>query len=129
MLRIIREIRFNNPIRTLYTSNIIKNKIYTDTEEWIWSSKKQIKIGITQNALDLMGELVFIEYPNLPGDKINKSEELVIIESVKSTNSIYAPFNCKIIDNNEKLCDDFDLINNNPECIDKSWFVKIKEIS
>jgi glycine cleavage system H protein len=129
MIRFRGLIKLNNNIRNFYTSNIIRNKIYTDNEEWISNCKKYKKIGLTYNAIDQIGELVFVEYLNSPGDIIHKGDELVIIESVKSSNSIDSPFNCEIIDNNEKLCDDFDIINKDPECIDESWFVKIKEIT
>ena len=80
-------------------------------------------MGITEKAIGQLGELVYLEFQYQKGDKISKNDELAIIESVKATDSVKAPFDCELIENNIKLEDSLDIINNHP---DKTWIVKVK---
>lgn len=112
-------------IRNISSSKILKKKIYTPTEEWILHTVESTQIGITKNAQEQLGELVYIDFSNQKGDIIKKDEELVTIESVKATESINAPFDCVLQDNNLSLEDDLEQINQNPE---DTWIVKVDEI-
>jgi glycine cleavage system H protein len=115
----------------IYLSNHINRKIvtytkkYTKTDEWLYTTKDNTKLGLSQNAIEQMGELVFIEFLADPGDIIKKNEEIIIIESVKAVGTICAPFNCVVIENNIDIEQNLEQIDNNPECIDTSWLIKI----
>jgi glycine cleavage system H protein len=123
--RITSRVIKNYQIRTLSSSKILKKKIYTPNEEWILHTMESTQIGITKNAQDQLGELVYIDFSNQKGDIIKKDEELVTIESVKATESINAPFDCVLLANNLSLEEDLDVINQNPE---DTWIVKVDEI-
>lgn len=114
-------------IRNIYTSPLLKTKEYLPNEEWIKKSQsdKMTKFGVTRCAIEQMGEIVYIEYNAEPGDELLKGDDLVIIESVKSVQSILAPFDCVLIENNNNLEDDMDLINTDAESED-SWLVKLR---
>ncbi|VVU94859.1 Glycine cleavage H-protein [seawater metagenome] len=128
MLRIINRVKcVNGYKRFLHLTPRLNSIIYTDTKEWLYETKEFTKIGLSKEALEEMGELVFVEFPNVSNDNINSSEELALIESVKATSSVFSPYNCKIIENNIELLDNLENINNNPECIDNSWFLKIRK--
>jgi glycine cleavage system H protein len=113
--------------RFLKTTPILKKKEYTDTEEWHYTTKDYIKIGLTSNAVEQLGELVFIEFQNEPGDLLEKGDEPVSIESVKAVNGIIIPFDCKLVDNNEIHLDNLEHLNENPECEENSWIIKVKK--
>ena len=82
---------------------------------------------MAQSGAEQLGELVYIDYPVEKGDIIDKETDLVILESVKASDSIIAPFNCEIVEINEEH--DLEYINENPECREKSWLVKMKKIA
>ena len=119
--RIVRKL--NN--RLLTQSSIIFNKKeYLPNEEWLLHSDKYTKVGISQSAKDQLDELVYLEFQFEPNNTVNKDDELVVLESVKATESINAPFDCVLVDNNTELDDNLESINNNPE---DTWIVKIKK--
>ena len=121
MLRIIQ--------RELGKSLIIQKryKTFLPTHEWLTDDHPIKKIGIAKSGLEQLSELVYIEYSVEKNDIIQEGEPLVILESVKATEEILAPFNSEIIDINENY--DLDLINENPECEDGAWLIKLKSIS
>ena len=116
-----------NQLKCLSTNNKLSNKIYTETYEWM-TQDTPIKFGITHEAMEQLNELVYVEYNIMEGDVVSKDEELVVIESVKATATINAPFDCKIIEINQEIEDDLDIVNIDPECEDTSWFVKFIKI-
>jgi glycine cleavage system H protein len=111
-------------IRNFKTSPVIRKKIYTESEEWILKNKNSYDIGITYNAIEKLSELVYIEFLNEQGSKVLKDDDLVIVESVKATDSIKAPFDCVILDNNIEIENSLDLINKNPE---ETWIIKVQK--
>lgn len=122
MLKYIIKIPKNNIIRNFTSSNYVLSRIYTKNEEWIENKKDYTQIGITKHASQQIGELVYLEYQFKKNDIIKENEEIVILESVKATDSINAPFNCTLIENNDILEDDLTKLNENPE---DTWVVKI----
>ena len=70
-----------------------------------------------------MGEIVYIEYQLEPGDKVEKGDDVVIIESVKATETIYAPFDLTLIENNVELENSLDALNETPE---ETWMIKVE---
>lgn len=115
---------FGNQIRKLSTSRVFFNKEYTPNEEWLLHNNKLTTIGITKTAIEQLGDVVYIEYLFEKGDYVKKDEEIVVIESVKSTESIKAPFDNIIVDNNEELEIDLTDLNQDPE---NTWIIQIEK--
>jgi glycine cleavage system H protein len=109
------------------TSKLLNVKEYTDTEEWVLHTPKYIKIGLSKSAVEQLGTLVFIDYTNEPGDILEKGDESVSIESVKAVAGVNIPFDCELLENNEVHLDDLDKLNENPECEENSWIIKVKK--
>lgn len=120
----------NKSIRNLSFTKKLQNEtkeniVYTNSDEWIYDDKKYKKIGLTQNALDQLTELVYVDFLVEPGSDVKEDEEIVAIESVKATGIINAPFDLKLIDNNLSIEDDLSIVNDDPENINTSWFIKV----
>ena len=98
---------------------------YTDTGEWLYNENGNYKIGLTNNSIEELNELVFIEYEFEEGDQVSKGDELVIVESVKATNAIISPIDCTIIEINREIENNLENVNENPECTDTAWFMKL----
>lgn len=84
---------------------------YTDTHEW---ARKEadgtVSVGITHHAQDMLGDLVFVENPQV-GREVKKGEECGVVESVKAASDIYSPLTGKIVAVNEELADAPERIN------------------
>ena len=94
---------------------LYNKRIYTDSEEWIhYTNGGEAQIGLTENAIDQLGEVVYIEYQLESGDKAKKGDDLIIVESVKATETIYVPFDLTLIENNTELENSLELLNENP---------------
>lgn len=97
---------------------------YLPNEEWINRNDNQVKFGITKGAVEQMGEIVFIEFNNEPGDFVSKTSELAVIESVKSVQVLEAPFDCVILENNVSLEECLESLNEDPE---NTWIFNLEE--
>jgi len=95
---------------------------YTKTHEWA-KSGDTITIGITDYAQNLLGDIVYVELPEV-GSTITKGEELGTVESVKAVSEIYAPVSGEVVQINEALADDPALVNQ--KCYTDGWFLKVK---
>ena len=109
------------------SEDIYSNLTYTETHEWLSQSKENTKIGLSKNAIEQLGDLIYVEPNHEKGDIVYQNDELVVIESIKAVDSIKAPYDCIIIENNENINEVIDSINENPECVDNSWIIKIDE--
>lgn len=103
-------------------SNIPNNLKYTDTHEWLKADGNTFLLGITDHAQDALGDVVFVELPEL-GRKLAKNEAFAVVESVKAASDIYAPIAGEIVEVNETLNDNPEQINANPY---DAWLVRIK---
>lgn len=103
-------------------SNIPNNLKYTDTHEWLKADGNTFLLGITDHAQDALGDVVFVELPEL-GRKLAKNETFAVVESVKAASDIYAPIAGEIVEVNETLNDNPAQINTNPY---DAWLVRIK---
>ena len=103
-------------------------RTYTKNEEWIDKINKSYNIGITNSAIQQLGELVYLEYQMDINTKIKKDEEIVVFESVKATDSIRAPFNGIIKSVNRKLEDDMEILNQDPESYLESWLITVDKL-
>lgn len=104
-------------------SNIPTDRQYTETHEWLQKDGDLFIIGITDHAQHQLGDLVFIELPEV-GTTFTKGKELGVLESVKAASDFYAPVSGTVTAINERLQDSPALINSAP--YDEGWLVKIK---
>ena len=103
---------------------LYNKRIYTDSEEWIHHTNGgQAQIGITKNAIEQLGDIVYIEYQLEPGEKAKKGDDIIFVESVKATEAIHAPFDLVLVENNEALTDSLTELNETPE---ETWLVKVE---
>lgn len=80
-------------------------------------------IGITNHAQEQLGDVVFVEVPEV-GKKVKAGEQTAVVESVKAASEIYAPVSGEVIAANADLAADPALVNTDP--MGKAWFMKIK---
>jgi len=103
--------------------NFPENFLFTDDHEWVDINGDIATIGITDYAQGELGDIVFIEFPDL-NTEFKKGESIGTIEAVKTVADIYMPLSGKIVALNDELNDDPSLVNNNP--FDKGWMLKVQ---
>ena len=138
MYRVLRQMYNLNKVpitkysRNLSITKINMNKddtvIYTQNEEWHYHTDEYIKIGITKKAIEQLSDVVYLDFTFEENETIDANDEIVTIESVKATEGVSINFNCEIIENNTKLAENLDTLNNDPENVDTSYLVKVKKI-
>jgi glycine cleavage system H protein len=95
---------------------------YADTHEWLHlNDDGSVTVGITEHAQEQLGDLVFVEFPEVDAE-ISAGDAIGVIESVKAASDIYAPLSGKILDTNNALSDEPELVNSSP--YDKGWLFK-----
>jgi len=100
------------------------NILCTKSHEYILVNNNEAKIGITDFAVDQLGDVVFVELPDV-GATFNKGESFGTIESVKAASEIYMPAGGKIAEINEVLAAQPELVNE--DCYEKGWLIKITD--
>ena len=80
-------------------------------------------VGITEHAAEQLGDVVFVELPEV-GSEVSKDDEIVVIESVKAASDILAPIDGEIVEVNEALTDEPTKVNE--DAMGDAWFFKIK---
>jgi len=95
---------------------------YTKDHEWIRVSQNIGVVGISSHAATQLGDVVYVELPEL-GKKLIKGEELAVVESVKAASEVYSPVAGEVLSVNETLEDKPQTVNESPS--DGGWFVKI----
>ena len=96
---------------------------YTEEHEWLREEDGLIVVGITEHASEQLGDVVFVELPEV-GMEVTKDEEICVIESVKAASDILAPLDGEIVEVNSAIVDTPGLVNEDP--IGDAWFFKIK---
>ncbi len=86
---------------------------YTDNHEWVSLDGTTARVGITDYAQDSLGEIVYVELPELE-DEYSKGDEAASIESVKAAAPVYAVMSGRIMEVNQKLEDSPELVNESP---------------
>lgn len=105
-------------------SNIKAGLFYTKTHEWVLDNGDGTwKIGITDHAQNQLGDIVYVELPEI-GDTFDTDDEICTIESVKAASGIYCPNELEIIGVNEALNDEPELINE--DCYEKGFLFSFK---
>ena len=93
--------------------NIPENLKYTTDHEWVLIEGERAKVGITDYAQDALGDVVFVDIPEL-GKLVTVGETVTEVESTKSVSDIYAPLGGEIIEINQELDDSPELLNGDP---------------
>ena len=94
----------------------------TKTHEWVLDENEVATVGLTDWAVEQLGDVVFVELPEI-GSKFAKEEVFATIESVKAASEIYMPVGGEIVEVNEDLINSPELINEDSW---SNWLVKIK---
>ena len=100
-----------------------ENLKYSEELEWLLEDNGIATIGITDFAVDSLGDIVFIELPD-KGSQIKQFTTFGEVESVKAASEIYTPISGEIIEVNEKLETEPELLNNSP--YEEGWLIKVK---
>jgi len=98
--------------------------MYTPDHEWInIEDHEAAVVGITQHAQDALGDVVFVELPEV-GRSYKKGEVAGVVESVKAAADLYMPVDGEIVEVNDKLVDEPALVNKDP--MGYGWFFKVR---
>lgn len=95
---------------------------YTKDHEWINIDGDTARVGITDYAREALGDLVFLELPDV-GLSVAKGDDFAVVESVKAASEIYTPVSGEIVAVNDNLADDLDALK---EDLESGWIVEIK---
>lgn len=99
-----------------------KDLFYSNDHEWVRVEGEKAYIGITDHAQHSLGEIVYVEMPEI-GDELNTGDVFGVIESVKAASDSYVPVSGKVIEINETLSDSPQLINEDPY---GSWILVVE---
>jgi len=101
-----------------------QNLKYTKEHEWVKIDDDLLIVGITDHAQSELGDIIFIEFPDL-NQVISKDDPFGTIEAVKTVADLFAPVSGKIIEINQDLEDNPELVNSDP--YGEGWIVKITD--
>ena len=105
-------------------SEIPTDMRYTKSHEWVrLEDDGTVTVGITDHAQELLGDIVFVELPEVDSE-FAAEDACCVVESVKAASDIYMPITGEVIDTNNALVDEPDLINSSP--YDDGWIFRIK---
>ena len=99
------------------------NLKYADTHEYVLEENGLLKIGVSEFAIDQLGDIVFVELAD-EGARLEKGETFGTIESVKAVEEVYLPFSGEIVSVNESVIENPELLQNDP--IGDGWLVILK---
>jgi glycine cleavage system H protein len=100
-----------------------KDLLYTNDHEWLRAAGSAWRVGITQFAVDQLGDITIVELPK-EGDLITKGQHFGIVESVKSVSELYAPVSGKVTAVNASLKDAPEQVNNDP--YGGGWMIELE---
>ncbi|MFU8784532.1 glycine cleavage system protein GcvH [Aliidiomarina sp.] len=105
-------------------SNVPNELKYAPSHEWIRAEGDGVyTVGITEHAQELLGDMVFVELPDV-GDNVAAGDDVAVAESVKAASDIYAPIAGEVLAVNEELEDSPELVNSDP--YGDGWLFKLK---
>lgn len=105
-------------------SNIPSELKYATSHEWVRNEGDGIvTVGITEHAQELLGDMVFVELPEV-GESVSTGDDVAVAESVKAASDIYAPVAGEVVEVNEELEDSPELVNS--DAFGDGWMFKIK---
>lgn len=105
-------------------SNLPANLRYAASHEWVLDHQDgTVTVGITDHAQEALGDVVFVELPEV-GQALSKGKEFGVIESVKAASDLYSPVNGEVIEVNEALEDAPETVNDAP--YEGGWIMKVR---
>ncbi|MCA6997416.1 MULTISPECIES: glycine cleavage system protein GcvH [Dickeya] len=105
-------------------SNVPAELKYTSSHEWVMAEGNGVySVGITEHAQELLGDMVFIDLPEV-GSTVNAGDDCAVAESVKAASDIYAPISGEVVEVNEELEGAPELVNSAPYA--EGWLFRIK---
>ncbi|BDY03463.1 MULTISPECIES: glycine cleavage system protein GcvH [unclassified Ferrimonas] len=105
-------------------SNIPSELKYTSSHEWIRpEGDNEYTIGITEHAQELLGDMVFVDLPDV-GDEVNAGDDTAVAESVKAASDVYSPLTGEVVAINEELEDSPELVNSDP--FGDGWLFRVR---
>lgn len=96
---------------------------YTREHEWARRKGGNLVVGITEFAQDQLGDVVFVELPDV-GDTVKKGESFGVVESTKAVSELFAPVSGKVVEVNDPLSDAPETINEDP--YEEGWMITIE---
>ncbi|NKB47035.1 MAG: glycine cleavage system protein GcvH [Legionellales bacterium] len=105
-------------------SQVVDDLKFSQTHEWVRLGNEQtIVVGITDHAQHLLGDIVFVELPEV-GAQVQAGHELAVVESVKAAADVYSPVSGEVVEINDALTDTPAVINQDP--YQEGWLCKIR---
>ena len=104
-------------------SNFPPDLRYTHDHEWLRAQGTNWRVGITQFAVDQLGDITLVDLPK-DGDQVTKGQRFGTIESVKSVSDLYAPVSGRVMAINAELKDSPELVNS--DCYGKGWMIELE---
>ena len=101
----------------------MNEKKYSKEHEWVFLENEVATVGITNYAQESLGDIVFIELPEIE-KSIKIGDQVGVVESVKAASELYSPVSGKVIEINNELKTNPHLLNTDPE--NTGWYMKIK---
>ncbi len=103
-------------------SNIPEDLRYSEEHEWIRPASNHVTIGVTDHAQEQLGDVVFVELPEV-GDEITRGAEFGAIESTKAYSELFAPVTGEVTEVNDSLIDAPEMLNKDP--YGDGWMIRI----
>lgn len=100
-----------------------ENLLYAESHEWLKIEGKEGVVGITDFAQDSLGDITFIDLPQI-GDSFTKGQEMGTVESVKAASDIYMPCDCKVIAVNDNAINNPEIVNKDP--YGEGWLIRVE---
>jgi glycine cleavage system H protein len=110
-------------MKSIEELNLPKDCRYSQEHEWARVEGEKVKVGITDYAQDQLGEVVFVELPQV-GDTYRKDEVFGSVESVKAVSELFIPIGGDVVGVNSSLRDTPQLVNKSP--YEKGWMIEVK---
>jgi len=101
----------------------MSNKKFSKQHEWVSVEGDVATIGITKHAVEMLGDIVFVELPE-KGKNVEKEGQAGVVESTKAASDVYTPISGEVVESNQSIVDDPSKINSDPE--NEGWFFKLK---
>ena len=101
----------------------MSEKRFSKKHEWVSIEGETATVGITKHATEMLGDIVFVELPDL-GSIVEKDGNAGVVESTKAASDVYTPISGEVVENNQSIVDDPGKINSDPE--NEAWFFKLK---
>ena len=98
---------------------------FTQDHEWVRQDKDGFVVGITSHAQEQLGDVVFVEVPDV-GKVLVSGKEAAVVESVKAASEVYAPLNGTVVESNRVIVEDPSIVNKDPT--GEGWFFRLSGV-